>query len=184
MLGKPFFPRPPFRSRGLVRPRKPKGGRDKGLPDQAACVCPCYQKRTSWKNKSPPKPYLHKFLRKMGNLSKAKASQASSVGPFFFFLSATLFSWAEVHAFEAACLGKPFCSSACLFLLSCRPCFRLTRVCLCFLTFDNLQNRRQVQFHHRVWQPEGFCFKRLFALSFWYAGKIPENDLPCSCSPA
>ena len=44
-----------------------------------------------------------------------------------------------------------------------------------FLVVDNLQSRRQVQFHHRVWQPEGFCFKRLFALSFWYAGKIPET---------
>ena len=146
-------------------------------------VCAPVTKKDKLEKQIAPETLLAQISAENGRPEQSEGIPGEFCRSIFFF-SATLFSWAEVHAFEAACLGKPFCSSACLFLLSCRPCFRLTRVCLCFLIVDNLQSRRQVQFHHRVWQPEGFCFKRLFALSFWYAGAIPENDLPCSCSPA
>ena len=147
-------------------------------------VCAPVTKKDTLEKQIAPETLLAQISAENGRPEQSEGIPGELCRSILFFFSATLFSWAEVHAFEAACLGKPFCSSACLFLLSCRPCFRLTRVCLCFLVADNLQSRRQVQFHHRVWQPEGFCFKRLFALSFWYAGKIPENDLPCSCSPA
>ena len=147
-------------------------------------VCAPVTKKDTLEKQIAPETLLAQTSAENGRPEQSEGIPGELCRSILFFLSATLFSWAEVHAFEAACLGKPFCSSACLFLLSCRPCFRLTRVCLCFLIVDNLQSRRQVQFHHRVWQPEGFCFKRLFALSFWYAGKMPENDLPCSCSPA
>ena len=146
-------------------------------------VCAPVTKKDKLEKQIAPETLLAQISAENGRPEQSEGIPGEFCRSIFCF-SATLFSWAEVHAFEAACLGEPFCSSACLFLLSCRPCFRLTRVCLCFLIVDNLQSRRQVQFHHRVWQPEGFCFKRLFALSFWYAGKIPENDLPCSCSPA
>ena len=146
-------------------------------------VCAPVTKKDKLEKQIAPETLLAQISAENGRPEQSEGIPGELCRSILFF-SATLFSGAEVHAFEAACLGKPFCSSACLFLLSCRPCFRLTRVCLCFLIVDNLQSRRQVQFHHRVWQPEGFCFKRLFALSFWYAGKIPENDLPCSCSPA
>ena len=147
-------------------------------------VCAPVTKKDTLEKQIAPETLLAQTSAENGRPEQSEGIPGELCRSILFFLSATLFSWAEVHAFEAACLGKPFCSSACLFLLSCRPCFRLTRVCLCFLIVDTLQSRRQVQFHHRVWQPEGFCFKRLFALSFWYAGKMPENDLPCSCSPA
>ena len=147
-------------------------------------VCAPVTKKDKLEKQIAPETLLAQISAENGRPEQSEGIPGELCRSILFFFSATLLSWAEVHAFEAACLGKPFCSSACLFLLSCRPCFRLTRVCLCFFVVDNLQSRRQVQFHHRVWQPEGFCFKRLFALSFWYAGKMPENDLPCSCSPA
>ena len=148
-------------------------------------VCAPVTKRTHWKNKSPPKPYLHKFLRKMGDLSKAKASQASSVGPFFFFFFGDLVFMGRGPRVRSRLPGKAFLFE-CLPFSSLLPPLLPTyaRLLVFLLVVDNLQSRRQVQFHHRVRPPEGFCFKRLFALSFWYAGKMPENDLPCSCSPA